>query len=894
MSNIDKLIINSPFNEPNKYWSYDATTKDFKLKEGRRPAGYWRQTQSQMKANSDDPGQFIEFKTANLIRSRVRSWKQDNYSNITTTTRKLLNFWNSSESRKNSFFWCQLEALETAIWLVEAPDSEKVNIEIKKDQNLNRECFKLATGTGKTVVMAMLIAWQALNKIANPKDIRFSKNFLIITPGLTVRDRLDVLLPSVEDNYYKQFSIIPDEEIYKLEEANIKISNWHNLYEAKETKGVVKKGPETDEVFLKRIFPEIKSNNNLIVLNDEAHHCHRVAVKKEKEEDKSTIWVKGIDKFQRATKLINVYDFTATPYAKGRDDEDYVFEWIISDFGLNDAIESGLVKTPTVAVRDDMTEKDQDSKSKLFHIYPHVKEDLNKKKEPHDSLPDLVRTAFNLLAGDWVKEKLEWEKSNLEIPPVIISVCNRIETAKRLEYSILNGYFAVDELSNKKNLLRIDSDVLQKLENEEDTSIKLSQKELALKQREIFNTVGKNNKPGAKIKTVIGVDMLSEGWDAKNVSHILGLRAFTSQLLCEQVIGRGLRRISYDIDPETNLFEPEYVVVFGVPFSFLPIENKSGKIKKPEKQKTRISSLKDRNDLEIRWPNILRIDYEIKYYLDINFEKIDELMLSVDDAPTLVEIAPIIEGKPNYNLITEMDLSKLADENRLQKILLQSSVRMHEKFKDIWKGDPSAHISQGVRILEKFIDSEKLKIQVPKSKNEKILKNLVIALNAQKIVNHISHHILVTQNTKRKVVFDPINSLKSSKNMREWYTSKKCEPTKKSQISHIIFDSSWETVGLELERERAGIISYFKNDRVGFNIDYVYLGENKNYFPDFIIKKSKDLYFIVEIKGKERASDKFKWQAAKEWVEAVNETKKFGHWEFHVIKDQKEFFEILK
>jgi len=306
-------------------------------------------------------------------------------------------------------------------------------------------------------------------------------------------------------------------------------------------------------------------------------------------------------------------------YATGKNNQgEQLFNWIVSDFGLNDAIESGLVKTPKVAIRDD-SKLDKDLKSKFFHIYEHVREDLNRRAEKHEGLPDLVRNAVNILGADWLQSKDDWKKQipPRETPPVMIMITNRTETAARLEYSLVNGYFSVEELAEQSKLIRIDQDALDKIEADEEEKLDKSKRELVELERNKFNTVGKKNKAGEQVQCVIGVNMLSEGWDARTVTHILGLRAFTSQLLCEQVVGRGLRRISYDINEETGLYDPEYVTVFGVPFTFLPAEGKE-KIPGPEKPKTKIEPLQERQDLKIDWPHVLRVDYKLNYFLDLD------------------------------------------------------------------------------------------------------------------------------------------------------------------------------------------------------------------------------------------------------------------------------------
>ena len=270
--------------------------------------------------------------------------------------------------------------------------------------------FKLATGTGKTVVMSMLITWHVLNKIASPKDPKYSKNILIITPGITVKDRLSVLYPSRDDNFYKAFRVVDDEMWKQLLQSKIIITNWHNLADKSDDKkkSVLKRGTESDEGFCKRVLKEFGDAKNILVINDEAHHCYRFTDKDENDEEyeKSRIWINGLDKVDNARKIIKTYDLSATPFkasGKGKQSEK-LFKWIVSDFGLNDSIESGLVKTPRIAVRDDAT-IDNDLKSKYFNIYSHVKDDLNRKVDEKTGLPDLVKSAVDHLASDWLNIK---------------------------------------------------------------------------------------------------------------------------------------------------------------------------------------------------------------------------------------------------------------------------------------------------------------------------------------------------------------------------------------------------------------------------------------------------------------------------------------------------------
>ena len=281
MEGIKNLIICGPYEVPSQHWKYDRTKRKFDLISGRRSAGFL--IASQDSKAFDDPGEFREMKMVNRIRGRVDEWRKHNYPNITGITRQLLRFWHDKTKREYRFFFCQLEAIETLIWLTEATDSEKQGIEIPTDGGLfSRLCCKMATGSGKTIVMAMLIAWQIVNKITYPQDIRFSKNILIMAPGLTVKSRLQVLFPTNKDNFYDMFNIVPESFCERLFQGRFTIHNWHTLMpETNAPRNIVKLGTESNEVFSKRILGH--DFRNIIVINDEAHHAYRADTETGKE-----------------------------------------------------------------------------------------------------------------------------------------------------------------------------------------------------------------------------------------------------------------------------------------------------------------------------------------------------------------------------------------------------------------------------------------------------------------------------------------------------------------------------------------------------------------------------------------------------------------------------------
>ena len=484
MNRIDRLIINSPYEEPQRYWRYNRENRTFTLVEGeRRPAGYV--VASESSKSFDDPGVFVEIPLVNQIRPRVAAWRKAGYPGVTGITKRLLEHWtNPEEYERRRFFFCQLEAAETLLWLTEAPAADKVGIAVPFDGGeFARLCAKMATGTGKTVVMAMIIAWQCLNKATYPQDTRFCKNVLVVAPGLTVKSRLAVLEPSHPASYYEAFSIVPGSLLDRLREGRVKVRNWHALnWESEEKIGkrrsVDKRGAKSDEAYVRDVLGDMAGARNILVVNDEAHHAWRVPAESKvkgvsKDEiEEATKWIGGLDRINRARGVLTAYDFSATPFAPSgkKSSEEALFGWIVSDFGLNDAIESGLVKTPRVVVRDDAVPDAKTYKSRLYHIYndDEVKDDLNRKAEPEEPLPDLVLNGYYLLGFDWKETARAWQEAGFRTPPVMITVANRTETAARIKHAFDRKKILIQELCDPARTLHIDSKVLDEAEASEE------------------------------------------------------------------------------------------------------------------------------------------------------------------------------------------------------------------------------------------------------------------------------------------------------------------------------------------------------------------------------------------------------------------------------------------
>lgn len=926
MEKIDKLIINTPYIQPEQYWEYIRENKEFILRSGRRPAGYV--VASENSKVHDDSGRFIEIELVNKIRPRIQAWRENGYQGVTGITKRLLQHWQDPEERKDRrFFFCQLEAIETLIWLTEAPASEKIGIDIPSDGgDFNRLCSKMATGTGKTIVMSMLIAWHILNKNANGRDTRFSKNVLIIAPGLTVKNRLSVLNPTDEKNYYEEFNIVPSGLMDSLRQGKIKIINWHGLaWQSDEKiakkKSIDKRGAKSDIAYCKEVLGDMANSSNIIVINDEAHHAWRVpaeskkmGIKKEDIEE-STIWVGGLDRIHRTKGILRCFDLSATPFAPSgkKASEEALFSWIVSDFGLNDAIESGLVKTPRVVIRDD-GKMDKDIRSRLYHIYMDetVKDDLVQKDETLP-LPDLIKNAYLLLIKDWKSTKERWEKEGQKVPPVMITVANTTVTSSRIKNAFDKDTFMLEPFglgeffNNPEKTLQIDSSMMNKYESgefgdagntnetnqeteEEDSSNpdepkqkKKSQKEIAQELREKVDTIGQIGKSGEQIQNVISVGMLSEGWDAKTVTHIMGLRAFSSQLLCEQVVGRGLRRTSYDVGKD-GLFEAEYVNIFGVPFTFLPHEDGgSGGGGKETPPKTLIFPDKEKIEHEITFPNVLRIDHIYKSRLSLDLSKVRFLNLDPYDSITEAELAAMIAGKPNPAALSEIDLKEIGEKFRLQSIIFRiASTIYNSENKPNFKGSKEIFLIQLINIIEKFIHSDKIVIMNPIFNQDEARRRILIMLNMNKVIQHIWNAIQAENTKTLTPIFDKENPIRSTSDLRMWGTSKKCEKLAKTHINFVVGDSDWEFLEARTINRLEIVKSFVKNDHLNFAIYYNYQGVVRRYFPDFIIKMDNGDNLVIEVKGQDNEQNRIKRDFLNEWCKAVNEHGGFGKWKWNV------------
>jgi type III restriction enzyme len=917
------LIINSAYERPERHWQQPRESSLI-LVDQRRAAGY------EIFDIRNNTRRTESLDLVNAIRERVDAWRAADYPGITSVTRSLLEHWQDRSARVYPFYFCQLEATETLIWWVEAPAAHKQGIHVPGDGGAwERLCSKMATGTGKTTVMAMIVTWQVLNALTYPRRNKdFARALFIVAPGLTVKERLRVLYPGETDNYYDAFALCPSDAYrQKLNQADILIENWHTLMPLKEAdRSVVKKGAESDEAYVRRVLGKLAACKDIAVINDEAHHAYRIPadIKVKKSDDfdpeEATRWIEGLDRIHKTRRIQRCFDLSATPFAPtGRaNTEQGLFTWIVSDFGLNDAIEAGLVKTPRVVVRDDALPDARTLRPKLYHIYrdDEVAEDINRRgAQPHEALPPLVKKAYTLLGADWRITLEDWRQAGHISPPVMLTVCNRTETAARVENYFSKGDAHWPELNAPNRTLRVDSKVLEKAEIGETATadkdyearlqaiveavdIPADRKErlLGLKKeellREIVDNVGKRGKAGQDLQNVISVAMLSEGWDAKNVTHIMGLRAFTSQLLCEQVIGRGLRRVSYDTD-DNRMFNPEYVNVFGVPLSIFQDVGDEGEAPPPPKPSTQVESLVDRNEFEIRWPNVLRIDAVVRPVLSVDWKKVDSLTLDPAHTPIAAEIAPALGGATDWNKIHVIDLEKLPEEFRLQRLMFKAARKAYDELGSRFTGNREYLVFQLIRLVEQFFESDKLKIP-SLFHQEPLRKRILFALNIDIVVQHLLRFVVEQNQERIEPVFDEEFPIGSTRAMRTWYTTKVCHPTRRSQISHMIADSAWEQYAANVFEKSELVTAYAKNDHLGFQVYYLWNGARRRFIPDFLVRLSSGKTLILEVKGEDSEQNRAKRSALDAWVKGVNTKGGFGAWCSNVATEPAQIHDIVE
>lgn len=988
----ERPILNSPYEYPGRHWELDGTgqptqriierRRDVSFitpipkprKRGRAGGEQAPLALDEGKGLSSADQEYDPTSMINLLRTQVDRWRELRNPvdwHVTPETARLLQHWRSHPFSGNRPFFCQIEAAETAIWLTEvAPHTGKTGRDIldwleRANESANPDLFrialKLATGAGKTTVMAMLIAWQTVNAVRRPGSKRFTRGFLVVTPGITIKDRLRVLQPNAPDNYYKNSELVPPDMLPDLGRAEIIITNYH-AFKLRETVDISRGGRallegrvgprvatlETEGQMIQRVMPSLMGMKNILVLNDEAHHCYREKPKTDDEEpevlkgddlkeakdnnEAARLWISGLEAVRRKLGISTVFDLSATPfflrgsgYAEGT-----LFPWTMSNFSLMDAIECGIVKLPRVPVSE--THISTSDMPMFRDLWKHVGKDLpkaglskaGKRRNPRD-LPARLCTALDALYGHYQDTFQAWEQAENDVPPCFIIVCANTQISK-LVAEYISGYWWPDDdgierfVAGKFDLfsnftdggaplgvprtLLIDSvqlesgdaldaefravarDEIERFRNErrmrtgtQESVDDISDQDLL---REVMNTVGKPGQMGAGIRCVVSVSMLTEGWDARNVTHILGIRAFETQLLCEQVVGRALRRQSYELNQEDR-FDVEYADILGVPFNFT--SQPTIPTLRPPKKTIRVEAMSpERDRCEIIFPNVRGYRIELPTErLEASFDETSTLRLD----PTLIgppetRVEGIVGEGATLTLEHLKETRPSAIIYRLTERLLSTRLRDADEA-------PKYHLfADARRIVREWITgyliceggTEPAQLAYPD----------IADMACNRIVAAITRRF--EQTSPIHAVLDPFNSYGSTRfvgfntsNERRWGTdSRKCH------VNWVILDSDWESEFCRVVEAHPRVRAYVKNHGLGLEVPYQYGSESRIYRPDFIVLvddgHGDPLHLVVEIKGYRREDAKEKKSTMETyWVPGVNNLGTYGRWAFAEFTD---------
>ncbi|MGI8753284.1 MAG: BPTD_3080 family restriction endonuclease [Acidimicrobiales bacterium] len=978
-ADISNPILNCPYDPPSAHFEIGREGPTGVLLAGRRPSESFipvpparkGRGAEQQALNFDRTGERREQNTLiNDVRREVERWRASNWNGVTPYTRKLLAHWASGPpDRDDPVLFCQREAAETAIFLAEvagrrgtADYRRRLEPEnLAHNDGLPRVGLKMATGAGKTVVMAMLIAWQTINKVMTPADARFAKRFLVVTPGITIRDRLGVLHPEREDNYYTERDLVPVDLWEALLQAQVEIVNYHAFLprDAKEIRGVASNTrkllrggrPEMSDAFeetpamvaarIMRGFGAGKGE--IVVFNDEAHHCYQdkllggddKADKEDLERNRDArVWFRGLVDLRRKTGIKAVYDLSATPYyLKGSGyNEGFIFPWVVSDFSLMDAIESGIVKIPRTPVDDDAAGKEV----VYLNLWDHIDPPLPKRRTTKELgsgpagwvMPATLEGALRSLYRSYEANHARYQATLAaqgEPPPVLIVVCPSTVVSKLvfdwiagrslempdgstrladgnlgLLSNVTDGTWAVRPRTILVDSAQLESPDAMGAEFRKDAAAEVEAFKQAYRLRnpgadvdkvtdadllrEAMNTIGKTGKLGEHIRCVVSVAMLTEGWDANTVTHILGIRPFRSQLLCEQVVGRGLRRRSYAVNPDTGHFEPEYAEIYGVPFAFIPGDYQTANAADP-RPAIEVRAVEERWDLAIRFPKL--DGYRI--------ELADEPLHATFDAGSGMhvdseEVALWVESGGIVGLRTEGDLSAIrgARRQRIAFEIAKTLVEREEFFAAHGGVERPWLFPQLVDICGRWLDE--CVTTDPNVTIGYLLLAQLRAVAAEKVYRSIVHYPTDRAPVLLPVIrrFDPEGSTDDVR-----FVTRKVvmdPPPTKSQLNHVVLDgvrgNSWEEgLARMLEHDRR-VHSYVKNERLGFTIPYVHEGRSHDYIPDFLVRLVTDpgdveRTLIVEVSGSRKSPGPTAAKAdtaRNQWCAATNNWGDLGRW----------------
>jgi type III restriction enzyme len=1027
---VPEPILNSPYEEPAWHWNIEEGNEPEK-KAGRREAGYWYRDPKSPVADTEHEarGTWESLKAVNLIRERIREWREAGYPGATRTTLDLLNYWRR-DGRQHRLFFAQIEAAETIIFLTEARSDFRQGISFPLDEPgedgkekgykaFRRYGCKMATGTGKTTVMGMLAAWSILNKVADKGDARFSDVVLVVCPNVTIRSRLEEIDPERGDaSLYRTRDLVPQDLMPDLSRGKVIVTNWH-LFQpqapnvagtgarviragerqegtewlkisaktttARNTKYVtleeleVRKASrgfeivkevrdesgnlekvlvrtsryvESETSLVNRVLKKAGGKQNLLVFNDEAHHAYRIrqpdddgsANGDEGDEEfykEATVWIDGLDKVNKLRGINFCVDLSATPYYLGRVGQatNRVFPWVASDFGLTDAIESGLTKVPQLVVTDTTGERPPP----YFNIWRWVLNKLTtgerggKRESPKpEAVLKWADAPIKLLGGRWETTLGDWKQDHPddERPPVFIVVCKNTAIAKVIyewlgEGKPPNATIAPANIAGFRNTdavkytIRVDSKVVA--ESDDLASAKSGETKW---MRFTLDTVGKRewpvdsqkrpvfppdfeelaNKlkrplhpPGRDVRCIVSVGMLTEGWDCNTVTHIVGLRPFMSQLLCEQVVGRGLRRASYDLIEKDGkqLLGEEIAEVFGVPFEIIPFKQTKQAAPRPRERRHHVHAIAEKARFAISFPRVEGYRQAIRNQISVDWKNVPPVRVNPLDIPPEVKMkagVPNNHGRFTLSTVGKATLASLEDwrrEQRIQKIVFEMAAGLTKSYRDRPECTVPAHalFPQMREIVARYIN-EKVEPTAPGEKIDVgvspyygwVIEALVAAIHPDQ-----------TEGEEPELPIYDKRGAGSTANVDFW-TSRDVRDVDRSHLNYVVADThQWEQSASYFIDTNAMVDAFVKNSGLGFTIPYFHNGQDHDYIPDFIVrlKTEPPTHLILEIKGYDELKE-VKAAAAHRWVDAVNADGGYGRWAYAIASKPSEVTKLIE
>ncbi len=1015
---VEEPILNSPYEEPAKHWYIEEGVPP-EQRPGRRKAGYfYRDPKAPIPAGEHEArGQWVDLALVNLIRERVKEWRIHGYPGVTRTTLEILRYW-QRDGREHRLFFAQIEAAETIIFLSEARADYLQGIDIplddisddRKTEGYNafkRYACKMATGSGKTTVMGMIVAWSILNKVNNRGDGRFSDVVLVVCPNVTIRDRLQELDPTRgESSLYLTRDLVPEHLMSDLIKGKVLVTNWHVfepqgiqiggvsakvsragvpvriretitigpktttargkryltpdeldrqvaaglisiLSEERDNQGNLKKVAvesvkyvESDTAMVNRVLGrEIGGKQNILVFNDEAHHAYRILkpepdeteddVFGEKEEieeffKEATVWVDGLDRIHKLRNINFCVDLSATPYYLGRvgQETNRTFPWVVSDFGLTDAIESGLVKIPQLAVRDTTGAEIPG----YFNIWRWILPKLTpaerggKKGSPKpEAILKWANTPVAMLAGLWEELRQEWAGHNQDSrPPVFILVCKNTKIAKMvyewlaedrpptgIPSSGIDGFF-----NREGNIytIRVDSRVVHETDTEGAKSDESRWMRLTLDTvgkvdwprgsqgraiyPEGFEELAKKldrplHPPGRDVRCIVSVGMLTEGWDCNTVTHIVGLRPFMSQLLCEQVVGRGLRRSNYEVGENEKLSE-EVAKVFGVPFEVIPFKSNKRGSNQPRAKRNHVTAVPGKAKYEIRFPRVEGYQQGIRNRVTADLNSVAQLRLDPMNIPPEVDMkAGLPNNQGRYSLmgpgrIENVDLNPYRSGRRFQELVFELARDLTRDYVSQPHCFVPAHIlfPQIAKIAERYL-KEKVQPILPAN-----ILDVFLSPYYGWVIERLMEAIKpdTSQGEAPEIPRYETSRGPGSTAEVDFWTSREVREVIHSHLNYVVADTKkWEQAAAYIIDKHDKVDAFVKNAGLGFAIPYLHNGQPHDYMPDFIIrlKCEPPIHLILETKGFDELAE-IKTQAAKRWVDAVNAEGSYGAWKYVV------------